>query len=78
MESMTNPKTLAEFLSTVDRRRFQEETGYSAQLISRAKREGLFPAHWFWTVREYCERHGLDVPEHLFKGHPAAKVEALI
>jgi len=64
--------TVAEFLKLADRARFQRETGFSAQLVSRAKRQGVFPAHWFWSVRAYCCAHVLEVPEHLFKGHPEA------
>ena len=65
--------TLSDFLSQVDRQRFQAETGFSAQLVSRAKKEGAFPAHWFWAVREFCANNGFRVPEHLFKGHPESK-----
>ncbi|MDE4303995.1 hypothetical protein PXK30_03610 [Phaeobacter gallaeciensis] len=67
--------TLKDFLEKVDRQRFQEATGFSAQLVSRAKKEGVFPAHWFWKVRKFCADNGAQVPEHLFRGHPEAVKE---
>lgn len=72
MSISTKPETVAEFLKLADRAQFQRETGISVQLVTRAKSVGLFPAHWFWTVRDFCFRRGIDVPEHLFKGHPDA------
>ncbi|NSY36842.1 hypothetical protein [Leisingera sp. ANG59] len=72
MSEENKPQTVADFLEVAERAQFQKETGFSVQLVTRAKRVGLFPAHWFWTVREYCDRRGIEVPEHLFKGHPDA------
>ena len=71
------PQTVAEFLETAGRISFQNETGFSVQLVTRAKRVGVFPAHWFWKVRDFCELRGVEVPEHLFKGHPNANQRAV-
>ncbi|KIC19632.1 hypothetical protein RA21_03845 [Leisingera sp. ANG-DT] len=72
MSAESRTETVANFLDVADRVQFQKETGFSVQLVTRAKRVGLFPAHWFWAVRSYCQKHGIEVPEHLFKGHPDA------
>lgn len=63
-------KSVSEFLEFVDRGEFQSETGYSGQLVQRAKTTGVFPAHWFWTVRDFCDARKMKVPEYLFRGHP--------
>lgn len=66
------PKTTEEFLDRVGRADFQKETGFRAQLVQRAKSENVFPATWLWAVKEFCEARSIDVPEHLFRGHPDA------
>ena len=68
-----NFDTVEEFLERVGRPVFQHETGYSTQLVQRAKDTGLFPAHWFWKVRSFCADRDVSVPEHLFRGHPEAR-----
>lgn len=59
--------TLEQFLDRVGRQRFQDEIGKSTQLVTRAKEDGMMPAHWFLDVRNWCVRNQLDVPEHLFR-----------
>lgn len=66
--------SVSDFLDAADRAAFQDETGYSVQLVSRAKQKNEFPAHWLWKVRDYCHAHGLEVPEHLFRGHPSRAI----
>lgn len=60
-------KTVASFLDVVDREKFQNELGYSTQVVTRAKADNIMPAHWFVPVRDWCADRGVDAPEHLFK-----------
>lgn len=75
MKQKTSP-TLSGFLDLVGRKAFQDRTGFSVNLVTRAKKDRVFPAHWFWKIRELCEDLEIEVPEHLFRGHPKAPVES--
>lgn len=60
-------KSPREFLNVVGRPEFEAETGISSQRVTNAIRAGKFPSGWWPMVRDFCERRGRDVPEHLFR-----------
>ena len=60
-------QTVEQFISYVGRERFQTELDYSTQLVHRAIKTGLMPAPWFIKVRAFCDDHGIETPEHLFR-----------
>ena len=64
---MVQQMTFDSFLDLVGRQRFQDDLGKSTQLVTRAKSDGIMPAHWFRDVRNWCVRNQIDVPEHLFR-----------
>lgn len=72
MKTDTKQMNMKEFLDAVGRKKFQDETGHSMQVVSRAVKNGLMPAHWFYGVREFCRANDFVAPEHLFQwSHPS-------
>ena len=66
--SLRAMQTVAEFIKYVGRDKFTTETGFSAQVISRAITDNLMPSGWYVTVRDVvCAPRRLPVPEHLFR-----------
>lgn len=68
-------ENVSEFLDTVGRVDFTEQTGLSPQSISRAVAENMMPAGWYPLVREVCASAGVAVPEHLFRWSDKRKVK---
>lgn len=61
-------QTVSEFIEEVGRDKFTAETGYSAQVISRAITDNIMPPGWYVTVRDVvCGPREIAVPEHLFR-----------
>lgn len=61
-------QSVREFIDTVGRDKFSAETGFSAQVISRAITENIMPSGWYVTIRDVvCSPRGIDTPEHLFR-----------
>jgi len=71
MKHIKKFETVREFVEFLDRKRFQDTLGHSAQVVTRAIRDNQMPAHWFIGVRGLCNEIGVMTPEHLFKWtHP--------
>ena len=61
-------QTVSDFIEAVGRDKFTTETGYSAQVISRAITDNIMPSGWYVTVRDaVCAPRRISVPEHLFR-----------
>ncbi len=43
------------------------EAGFSAQVLTDAKRRGILPASWFDPLEKLCAARGLRCPRALFK-----------
>ncbi|WP_083601335.1 hypothetical protein [Wenxinia saemankumensis] len=59
--------TVQSFLQDVGRKEFETELGVTTQVVSRAVKSNIMPAHWFFAVREFCSARSRTVPEHLFR-----------
>ena len=70
---MKNQIPFDAFLESVGRRRFEEAIGVSTQVVTRAIKENVMPAHWFLDVRDWCVANKFDVPEHLFRWEPKSR-----
>ncbi|WP_156127901.1 hypothetical protein [Pseudooceanicola atlanticus] len=64
--------TVASFLDRVGRSNFERNLGHSTQVVSRALAKNQFPAHWFFSCRDWCAEIGIEVPEHLFRQNVGA------
>ncbi len=59
--------TVSDFLEEVGRQRFEAACGHGKQVVSRAIKKNLMPAHWYFDTRDFCEELSIPVPEHLFR-----------
>lgn len=41
--------------------------GLREQEISRAKRDGVFPSGWYFSLKALADRKGVNLPPHLIK-----------
>ena len=67
MRSFARMDTVSEFIETLGRQGFAEQTGFAQQSISRAISENLMPARWYLAVRGICLARGIAVPDQLFR-----------
>ena len=67
MRSFPRMDTVSEFIETLGRQGFAEQTGFAQQSISRAISENLMPARWYLAVRAICVARDIAVPDQLFR-----------
>lgn len=76
MRNLSDMQTVDEFIKTIGRADFTEETGFSPQVISRAIVENIMPPGWFVAVRDLCASRGIETPEWLFRWADKRKAQA--
>lgn len=65
------------FFEAYDRIAFQEDLGYSTQLVTRACVTGFMPANWYKDVRDWCrDKYGREVPDEIFRWDQKPRVHA--
>lgn len=69
MARMSSPQfeTVSDFIESVGRARFESALGHPTQVVSRAIKENVMPAHWYFECRDWCREINVEVPEHLFR-----------
>ena len=67
MRSFARMDTVSEFIETVGRQGFADQTGFAQQSISRAISENVMPARWYLAVRAICVARDIAVPDQLFR-----------
>lgn len=67
MSKSPKNKSVRSFLKEVGRDSFQSELGKSPQVVTRAIKDNLMPAHWYIEVRDWAEAKGVSAPEYLFR-----------
>ncbi len=67
MRSIFHMDTVSEFIETIGRQGFAEQTGFAQQSISRAISQNVMPARWYQAVRGLCLLRDIAVPDHLFR-----------
>ena len=55
------------FIKLVGRSRFEEALGLPTQVITRAIKANVMPAHWYFGARDLGDSLDVEVPEHLFR-----------
>ena len=60
-------ETVADLFTALGRDRIRNELGHGQQVLSRAVSDNVMPAHWFFGLRDLCDRQGIACPEHLFR-----------
>lgn len=58
---------IREFLLLIGRDEIISRFGFRPQDVSRAIRDGLFPAGWYPFIRDLCLEREIEAPDHLFR-----------
>jgi hypothetical protein len=68
---------IREFLELIDRHEVASRLGFRPQDVSRAIKEGTFPAGWYPFIRALCVERHIATPDHLFRWSRVPKKNAL-